>query len=266
MVLRVRRAVDVAALEHERRQREQRGVAGVPPQSERAVHEVVGGRDHAEERDEDAGRTQPRQSRRPPCRERRDAGERPNEDGRSEQTRRKLVEAVRAVLVEEGFAGASTRAIAAHAGVNQALVFYHFDGVEPLLLAALDASSAERLVAYRAAVDEAGSLPELVAALGPLLVEDEASGHMTVLTELVGASLSRSDLRRAMIERAAPWRQLTEEAATRFLAGTPFAPAADDVASLTVAVGLGLNMFARLDPEAARLPNLAKLAALLSGE
>ncbi|TML91553.1 MAG: hypothetical protein E6G08_00205 [Actinobacteria bacterium] len=138
--------------------------------------------------------------------------------------------------------------------------------MEPLLLAALDASSAERLVAYRAAVDEAGSLPELVAALGPLLVEDEASGHMTLLTELVGASLSRSDLRRAMIERAAPWRQLTEEAATRFLAGTPFAPAADDVASLTVAVGLGLNMFARLDPEAARLPNLAKLAALLSGE
>ena len=33
-----------------------------------------------------------------------------------------------------------------------------------------------------------------------------------------------------------------------------------------IARDLGLNMFARLDPEAARLPNLAKLAALLSGE
>ena len=167
------------------------------------------------------------------------------------------------MLVDEGFAAASTRAIAARAGVNQALVFYHFDGVEPLVLAALDASSAERLAAYRAAVETASSLPELVAALGPLLAEDEGSGHMTLLTELVGASLSRPDLRRAMIERAAPWRQLTEEAARRFLAGTPFEPAADDVASLAVALGLGLNMFARLDPEAARLPNLAKLAGLL---
>ena len=86
---------------------------------------------------------------------------------------------------------------------------------------------------------------------------------MTLLTELVGASLSRPGLRRAMIERAAPWRALTGEAAARFLADTPFAPAADDVASLAVALGLGLNMFARLDAEAARLPNLAKLAGLL---
>jgi AcrR family transcriptional regulator len=185
---------------------------------------------------------------------------------RSVDTRNKLLGAARAVLVEEGFGGASTRAIASRAGVNQALVFYHFDGVEPLLLAALDASSAERLAAYRAAVEAAGSFPEVAAALGPLLAEDEATGHMTLLTELVGASLSRPDLRRAMIERSEPWRRLTEEAATRFLAGTPFEAAAGDVASLVVALGLGLNMLARLDPEAARLPGLTKLGALLGGE
>jgi AcrR family transcriptional regulator len=184
---------------------------------------------------------------------------------RSEETRRKLVEAARAVLVEEGFGGASTRAIASRAGVNQALVFYHYDGVEPLLLAALDESSAARLAAYRAAVESSDSIGSLVAALGPVLADDEASGHMTLLTELVGASLSRPGLRAAMIDRAQPWRQLTEAAARRFLAGTPFEPAADDVASLVVALGLGLNMLARLDPDGAKLPGLAELGRALRG-
>ena len=88
VVLRMRRPVDVAALENERRQREQGGVTGVPPQAERAVHEVVRRRDHAEEREEDAGGTQPRHPGDPGGREGRDAGERSNEHGSSPSSRR----------------------------------------------------------------------------------------------------------------------------------------------------------------------------------
>ncbi|SRR6266516_1723898 len=182
----------------------------------------------------------------------------------TEETRRRLVEAARTVLVEDGFAAASTRAIASRAAVNQALIFYHFGGVEPLLLAALDASSEARLAAYREAVESVDSVPALLEAIAPLFAEDVAGGHVTLVTELVGASLSRPELRKEVAARLEPWRELAEGAARRLLAGTPFEPAADDVASAAVALGLGLNLLARLDPEAARLTGLTELARALA--
>ena len=71
--------------------------------------------------------------------------------GRSAATKRSLVAAAIETLKTEGFAGASARAIAARAGCNQALIFYHFGSVVTLLLAALDEVSASRLERYSAA-------------------------------------------------------------------------------------------------------------------
>src|SRR3954463_3613559 len=50
-------------------------------------------------------------------------------------TRRALVDAAVESLRFDGFAGASARAIAARAGVNPGLIFYHFGSVADLLLA-----------------------------------------------------------------------------------------------------------------------------------
>lgn len=169
------------------------------------------------------------------------------------------------MLVEDGFAAASTRAIAARAGANQALVFYHFGGVERLLLAALDASSADRLDAYTQAVDAAGSVSELLEQIGPLFAEDVRGGHVTLVAELVGASLSRDELRKEVAARLAPWRELAERTARRLFAGTPLEPAAGDLAVAATALGLGLNLLARIDPKSAQLPRLAALAHALSG-
>src|ERR1700722_17519170 len=83
---------------------------------------------------------------------------------RSSETRRRLVEAAVATLQEEGFVGASARAIAERAGSNQGLIFYHFGSVANLLLAALDAVSDERLAHYGASIDQAGSLVDLAGA------------------------------------------------------------------------------------------------------
>lgn len=173
--------------------------------------------------------------------------------------------AARELLVAEGYAAVSVRAIAARAGVNQALVHYHFGGVQPLLLAALDESSGARLAAYRAAVEGAVTIADVLGAVEPLFAEDVESGHMTLVTELVAASLGDAELRKKVVARAAPWRELAEQSARRFFAGTPLAETADELASLAVALGLGVNMVARLELEGADLRKLSALGSLLAG-
>ena len=70
-------------------------------------------------------------------------------------TRDALIDGAIAALKEEGFAGASARAIARRAGCNQGVIFYHFGSVANLLLAALDAVSETRRTHYQEAVDRA---------------------------------------------------------------------------------------------------------------
>src|SRR5258706_14335822 len=109
---------------------------------------------------------------------------------RADQTRAALVSAALETVKAEGFARTTARAIAQRAGVNQALVFYHYGGVNDLLLAALESSSQERLAAYREALAEVTSLEEASARAAELYREDVAGGPVTVLAELVGASLA----------------------------------------------------------------------------
>src|ERR1700681_1486353 len=86
----------------------------------------------------------------------------PSRSAGSAETRRALVAGAIDALRQEGFSGASARTIAARAGCNQGLVFYHFGSVTNLLLAALDEVSALRLTRYQGVVDEAQTLPGLV--------------------------------------------------------------------------------------------------------
>jgi AcrR family transcriptional regulator len=56
----------------------------------------------------------------------------------SKQTKRRLMNATRDLVVSEGWSAASSRAIAERAGVNQALINFHFDGKADLFRATLD--------------------------------------------------------------------------------------------------------------------------------
>lgn len=58
---------------------------------------------------------------------------------RGDDTRDALLRAATAIFGRDGFDAASTRAIARAAGVNQALIGYHFGGKEGLYLAVFDA-------------------------------------------------------------------------------------------------------------------------------
>src|SRR5262249_893285 len=61
----------------------------------------------------------------------------------------KLVRATQEALVEDGIAHLSARSVAARAGVNQALVFYHFGTVSELVEAAARSMSEESIGHYR---------------------------------------------------------------------------------------------------------------------
>ncbi|MEV5407437.1 TetR/AcrR family transcriptional regulator [Thermopolyspora sp. NPDC052614] len=65
--------------------------------------------------------------------------------GRGNETRERLLEAAAALIGEVGWNGVTTRLAAERAGVNQALVHYHFSSVTDLLAAAATAYIARLL-------------------------------------------------------------------------------------------------------------------------
>lgn len=169
----------------------------------------------------------------------------------AERTRADLVGAALETLKERGFAGTTARAIAARGGFNQALIYYHFGGVDRLLLAALDRSSSERLARYRSELAAAPTLPEKVAAAERLYREDVDGGHITVLSELVGASLARPELRPELVARLQPWLEFTRAVIADALPEGPLPELVPvrEAAFALVALYLGLNLLSRLDPE-----------------
>src|SRR4051794_2232646 len=135
----------------------------------------------------------------------------------TEVTRRRMLDAALATLKEEGFAGATSRAIARRGGFNQALVFYHFGSLDGLLLAALDATSTERLDRYRAEVGSVETPEQLVATMARVYAEDRESGHLTVVSQMVAGSLARRELAPEVLARMEPWLAFAEETIARVL-------------------------------------------------
>jgi AcrR family transcriptional regulator len=189
---------------------------------------------------------------------------------RSTETRQLLVEAAIATLKEDGFAGASARAIAERAGSNQGLIFYHFGSVASLLLAALDAVSAERLARYGTMVDRAGSLPELVEAATAVFREDLDAGYVTVLAEMIAGASTTPGLGAEVAARIGSWTDFTERAIEDALGDSPLGGVlpASDVAYGIVALYLGLEMLSHLEgdrtPAMALFAHAAQIAGLLS--
>ncbi|HTU38686.1 MAG TPA: TetR/AcrR family transcriptional regulator [Acidimicrobiales bacterium] len=184
-----------------------------------------------------------------------------------EETRQALVRGAIAALKEEGYAGASARAIARRAGCNQGLIFYHFGSVANLLLAALDEVSESRRVHYQAAVDEAEGMAALVDAAQAIFEEDLDAGHIAVLAEMIAGASATPGLAAEVAARIAPWRDFATEALRGVLEGTPLESVVEpDVAAhAVVALYLGLEMLAHLDGD--RRPALALFdrARLLAG-
>lgn len=166
---------------------------------------------------------------------------------------------------EEGFAGASARAIARRGRFNQALVFYHFGSVQNLLLAALDQSSATRMERYEQVLGTADPV-ELLQTAGALYAEDLESGHITVLSEMIAGSVGNPELGRELVARMEPWVAFVERVVARVLEGSPLATLfpTKDAAFAVVAIYLGIDLLAQLDGDRSRANRLFALGGTLA--
>jgi AcrR family transcriptional regulator len=189
--------------------------------------------------------------------------------GRTAETRLALIRGTLAALREDGFAGASTRRIAARAGCNQALICYHFGSLHNLLIAALEHISAERMDAYRELLGHTGSLTDLVDCARVVFAEDLDAGHVTVLVEMISGAQSVPGFGARVAACLAPWRDVAETAIRRALQRSPagrLLPAAQIAHGVTAGI-LGLELLASLDGDRASALELfgeaRKLARLL---
>jgi AcrR family transcriptional regulator len=156
-----------------------------------------------------------------------------------------IVKATLETLRDQGFAGASSRAIARRGGFNQALIFYHYGSLENLRLAALRQMSEERLARYTEGVSDIPTLDALVPVMVDLWEEDKAAGHVRVVAQLIAGSANRPELAGAVMELMEPWVALAEATLERVLpGGLPVA----EIAFGTVVWYLGVNLITHLDP------------------
>jgi AcrR family transcriptional regulator len=188
---------------------------------------------------------------------------------RGDETRRQLIEAAIWTLKEHGFAGASARVIAERAGVNQALVFYHFQSVNGLLLAALDDVSATRKACYAEAVAGASSPAELVEAASSIFREDLDAGYVSVLVAMIAGAASTPGLGAEVAMRIEPWTGFARDAIAGVLAHSPLGSIVpvESVGFAVVALYLGMEMVTQLDgdraPATALFDQAMRLATLL---
>jgi AcrR family transcriptional regulator len=175
----------------------------------------------------------------------------------AQTTKERILQAALEALKEDGFAGATSRAIAARGEFNQALVFYHYGSLDELLLAALERTSQERLAHYRTTVEGIDSLDGLLLVARKLHDEDRRSGHMTVVSQMIAGSVARPELAPRVLEAMTPWHELAEETIARLV--PPLVPARE-LAYAVVTFYIGVNLRSHLAPDDDRLPALFESA------
>ena len=129
-------------------------------------------------------------------------------DGESNQTRERILDATFRRLVSEGYAALSVREIAKDAGVNHALINYHFRSKDQLVIDVLDAVN-QRLLARQASMyASGGGFAQKWASARRFYEDDLASGFVRLQAELWAASLSNPGLREKFLPRLLAWKKL----------------------------------------------------------
>lgn len=107
-------------------------------------------------------------------------------DGDPAQTRREILKAAEESFAAAGFVGATTRQVAARAGVNVATLHYHFGNKERLYRAVLESSVSGEIPPASAASAPAERLASVVESLWKLGWERPSLSRLSLLHRLAG--------------------------------------------------------------------------------
>ncbi len=128
--------------------------------------------------------------------------------GDATQTRERILDATFRRLVSEGYAALSVREIAKDAGVNHALINYHFRSKDQLVIDVLDAVN-QRLLLRQASMYKSGEgFAQKWANARRFYQDDLDSGFVRLQSELWAASLSNPGLREKFLPRLLAWKKL----------------------------------------------------------
>ncbi|GAA4014224.1 TetR family transcriptional regulator [Allokutzneria multivorans] len=180
-------------------------------------------------------------------------------------TRRRLIDGAIETVRSQGISGVSARTIAATAGVNQALVFYHFDSVDNLLAQACLVSTEERVERFRERFAEVDSFSGLLA-LGARLHEEETeAGNVTVLAQMLAGAQRDPKVAEATAAAVGLWVTEIEHVLRRLLADSPLDGLLDPatLAGTIAATFVGLELFEPVAPIGSTLEELAKLVEVV---
>jgi AcrR family transcriptional regulator len=105
-------------------------------------------------------------------------------------TRDRIVDAARDVVLADGYASLSTRRVADRAGVPLSQIHYHFGGRQGLVLALLASENERRVTRQAQMYAEDAPLHERYDQACDFLDDDLASGYVRILQEMVAAGWS----------------------------------------------------------------------------
>jgi AcrR family transcriptional regulator len=137
---------------------------------------------------------------------------------RGDATRLRILDAALEVLVERGYAGTTTRAVAERAETQLSLVHYHFGGKQHLLVAVLERENERLLERQRRLFAAPVSLAERWRAACAVLDDDFGSGYVRVLWELWAAGLADPELGERWRVATTGWRDLIESVVAEWVA------------------------------------------------
>lgn len=132
------------------------------------------------------------------------------------ETGTSLLEAAKKVLRQKGYAGLSTRDVAAEAGVPLSQIHYHFGSKQGLMLALFEYLNAQLLGRQNAmATDTMLTLSQQWDRACAYLDEDIGSGYVRVLQELIAASWSDPAVAKVVRAGLTGWIDLIVEVARK---------------------------------------------------
>jgi len=169
----------------------------------------------------------------------------------------KLLEAARRVLLECGYAGLSTRTVAAQAGTQMSQIRYHFGSKEGMILALFEYMN-DALVNRQSVTftDPDLSLAEKWRRSCDYLDDDLASGYVRVLQELMTAGYSNAAIGEVVRAALGRWRDLLISLAREFAQrhATAGSFEAEELAALIAAVFLGAEACILVGQESDLMP------------